>query len=509
MPDTSGPKAPQTAAVVLATTPAARLACAEGTILERLTAQLDGLFVLDLHVVARTAVAAGPRPVEAARGLVEDLRAVAKTAAAASGPVAVLPGDIVAHTDALAALLDHPARDTGALVAVGEPAGPLRPPVRAQDGRVAEAGTSFHRVTEANAAFCGVLQVGEAHLGSLARVAEELAEHVGAGAFGPVSGAEVGDLLLVGLVRSGVPVRAVPLGRLHCDRVTGQASADDAVRRLAGVDESAVRLDAAIKSDDGFVSTFLVSSWSRHLVRLAARLSLTPNAVTGISLGLAFLAAVWFSAGTRGAMMFGAALLCLSFVLDCVDGQLARYSRAFSPLGAWLDATADRAKEYMAYLGLAIGYAAWHPHTGAGPYDLWNGGPHGIWALAVAALVLQTLRHAIDFSFRASREDAGKVGAAWGTAWARTPRSLLLPDDPPARAAPAGGGVVGLSRRLEGRQASRWLKKIIVLPIGERMALIAVTAAFFDARITFLALLLWGGVAAAYTVTGRIARSLA
>lgn len=46
-----------------------------------------------------------------------------------------------------------------------------------------------------------------------------------------------------------------------------------------------------------------------------------------------------------------------------------------------------------------------------------------------------------------------------------------------------------------------------MLPIGERMALIAVTAAVFNARVTFVALLTWGGVAALYTVAGRIGRS--
>ena len=77
------------------------------------------------------------------------------------------------------------------------------------------------------------------------------------------------------------------------------------------------------------------------------------------------LAAVWFSAGTRPAQVAGAVLLYLSFVLDCVDGQLARYTRAFSPLGAWLDATFDRVKEYVVYVGLAFGYAAGLDGSGA------------------------------------------------------------------------------------------------------------------------------------------------
>jgi hypothetical protein len=48
---------------------------------------------------------------------------------------------------------------------------------------------------------------------------------------------------------------------------------------------------------------------------------------------------------------------------------------------------------------------------------------------------------------------------------------------------------------------------MIVLPIGERMALIAITAAFFNAKVTFTALLAWGGLALLYQLVGRIARS--
>ncbi len=49
-----------------------------------------------------------------------------------------------------------------------------------------------------------------------------------------------------------------------------------------------------------------------------------------------------------------AVLLYLGFVLDCVDGQLARYTRHFSAWGGWLDTMADRAKEYVVYAGLRL-----------------------------------------------------------------------------------------------------------------------------------------------------------
>ena len=48
-----------------------------------------------------------------------------------------------------------------------------------------------------------------------------------------------------------------------------------------------------------------------------------------------------------------------------------------------------------------------------------------------------------------------------------------------------------------------WAKRILALPIGERFALISLTAALFGHRApTFIALLAWGGVAAVYTSPG-------
>jgi phosphatidylglycerophosphate synthase len=458
-----------TSVVLLATTPACRLSCADGTLLDRITDQLAVLPIRDVQVVTPGG------------GLGADLRGVAKIARTSTGAVAVLPADLVAHTEAIALLLEHPARDTGALISHDPAAAPMRPPVRVEGGRIVAAGSSFHLVPEANATFRGVLQASEADLASLADIAEELAELADTGKLGPVTAVEAVDLLLVGLVRSGVPVRAAGLGPLHADRVTGQNAADSAVTRLADVDEAKVRLDTSVKEDDGFFATFLVSSWSRYLVKPAVRLKLTPNTVTGISAGLALLSAVWFSAGTPLGRLSGALLLYLSFALDCLDGQLARYTRSFSPLGAWADGMSDRFKEYAVYVGLAFGF---------GGYD--------IWYLAVAAMILQVVRHAIDYTYAGAVTDAARIGAMWG----RPARSLLESED--ARRAP---GVLGLAQLMERDTIARWIKKIIVLPIGERMALIAVTAAGWNARVTFLALLCWGGVAALYQLAGRIARS--
>src|SRR5207249_7365686 len=81
----------------------------------------------------------------------------------------------------------------------------------------------------------------------------------------------------------------------------------------------------------------------------------------------------------------------LSFTTDCVDGQLARYTRTFSRLGAWLDSVFDRAKEYAVYAGLALGSTL---------------GGANAWVLAAAALSLQTFRHTLEFSYSTRRSRA-------------------------------------------------------------------------------------------------------
>ncbi|MDA0635356.1 DUF5941 domain-containing protein [Nonomuraea sp. MCN248] len=469
-------------AVLLATTPGGRLGCREGTLLDRLTGQLTALRVREVQVLTSDG------------GLAADLRGVAKLARVAVGAVALVPGDLVAHTEALAMLLEHPARDTRALVAAGSAVGPTRPPLRIEGGRITAAGSSFHTVPEANAAFAGVVQVGEADLGALADVAEELAELAESGRLGPVTPAEAVDLLLVGLVRSGARVRPAALGPLHSTRATAQTSADAAIERLAEVDEDEVRLDRAVKSDDGFFASHCVSPLTRRLIKPAHALRLTPNAVTGISIGLAVLAAIWFSAGGRGALVAGAVLFYLSFALDCLDGQLARYTRGFTPLGAWADGMADRLKEYAVYVGLAYGYVATHASGG--------GNPDGIWFLAVAAMILQSVRHSIHFSYAGSVWDAGQVGPLW----AGPVRSLQEPAAA-ARGVRPRQGLLRIAQRVRRGSAVHWLRRIVALPIGERTALIAVTAALSDARVTFVALLGWGGVAAVYQLAGRMVRS--
>jgi hypothetical protein len=139
-----------------------------------------------------------------------------------------------------------------------------------------------------------------------------------------------------------------------------------------------------------------------------------------------------------------------------------------------------------------------------------------VWVLAGAALALQTVRHAIDFSYPIAQHQA--------LAAARQPPVEQPGDSPRARVeaepgeAPAVpprplsarvlGGAFAVWRVLDRQPGARWLKKIVAFPIGERFAVISITAAIWDARTTFVVLLAWGGGAALYKLAGRVLRSV-
>jgi hypothetical protein len=69
-------------------------------------------------------------------------------------------------------------------------------------------------------------------------------------------------------------------------------------------------------------------------------------------------------------------------------------------------------------------------------------------------------------------------------------------------------GLLSGWHKVDRLAAARWLKKIVAFPIGERFAAISLTAAIWNPRVTFLVLIVWGGFAAVYTLTGRLLRSL-
>ncbi|MFE9448204.1 DUF5941 domain-containing protein [Streptomyces sp. NPDC006739] len=292
-----------------------------------------------------------------------------------------------------------------------------------------------------------------------------LARETSAGGGAAIAVAGVVDRVVTTLDAEDGAVHHPELGSLVAAVPADPQARNEARQAVAAVDDEAVRLKSAVKARDGFFTTFFISPYSRYLARWCARRGLTPNQVTTASLLTALIAAGCAATGTRTGFVAAGVLLIASFVLDCTDGQLARYSLQYSTLGAWLDATFDRAKEYAYYAGLALGAAR---------------GGDDVWALALGAMVLQTCRHVVDFSFNEANHDAT------------------------ANTSPTAA----LSGKLDSVGWTVWVRRMIVLPIGERWAMIAVLTAATTPRITFYVLLAGCAFAATYTTAGRVLRSV-
>ena len=128
---------------------------------------------------------------------------------------------------------------------------------------------------------------------------------------------------------------------------------------MRATEETATRSDprAAIKQDDGFVATFVSAPVANWMLRRLETSSITPNQVTAASALTAIAAAATFAGGAWPLLVVGALLLQLSFVLDCLDGQLARHRGIATPFGAWLDYMSDCLEDVVLVAGIAAGCA--------------------------------------------------------------------------------------------------------------------------------------------------------
>jgi hypothetical protein len=164
----------------------------------------------------------------------------------------------------------------------------------------------------------------------------------------------------------------------------------------------------------------------------------------------------------------------LSIIVDCVDGELARYTRKFSKLGAWLDAVTDRVKEYLVFLGLAYGASL-------------EG--RELWIPAIAMMVIQTFRHLSDYNFAQSVK-------------IRAEDKFNLPIDFMAEF----DGIVPTEREPKGR-LRYWLGKMIQFPIGERWLVISVSAVIGGAAFTFTIMPVLAFISAVFVFRGRFRRT--
>jgi phosphatidylglycerophosphate synthase len=485
-------------------TPTALLRVGDATAVDRLAAQFRALDAVDITVITRPGWAdalraAGHSAVES-DDVAGDLAVIGAAVSATDGAVVLAAGDLVAHDSAIASFAGPRVRTTVAAVQTARnmTVGAYGEPVLRERNMVVSVGTHQREVTRPNAVFRAIVTVSandrpRLHDACAALRTEAIDSGRDLDADADTYGA-VG-LTLLGLVRTGVVVAAYNPRLYVCHRVDSPEAATAAETALAAVDEPAAAVRMGVKEDDEFLATYLVHSYTPRLVAFFARRGITPNQVTWMSIAVGLVAAAVFAVGVRWLDIVGAVLLYASFILDCNDGSLARYTGNFSRFGGWLDMIADRAKEYVVFAGVAIGGVRMHEPA--------------VWGLALAAIVAQSVRHMVDTWYGALQDTATRALPV-------VPLGSRL-DTLGLRAAAGAGGAAGagaklgqLSAAAHGRYRSPayWLKRSVVLPIGDRWLLMALAIAIGGPRVMFIVLLIAIALALAYVLAGRTLRAL-
>jgi phosphatidylglycerophosphate synthase len=186
----------------------------------------------------------------------------------------------------------------------------------------------------------------------------------------------------------------------------------------------------SLKPADSYFNLYLARPLAAPFVALFARTRVTPNQITFLSIVVAALAMVPLVAlpGPLG-LWLGVAGIELAYVLDCVDGQLARVTGRTSAVGGELDFLMDELKAYLLVAAIA---ARWHLHGVAG-------GASGEPALWIGLATLVTIGAALSLTrFVRTPEYAEATGTArqhhgQSAAAARQRKSPLWPVEMLAR----------------------------------------------------------------------------
>ena len=334
-------------------------------------------------------------------------------------------------------LTDYPRGATTALVA------PMfQGDTRVTGDRVAGASSKFHNLAGGNNTFVGILRLSQ---NQREEIISTLNEVKNSEAYG-----EAIDLILIALVRAAIVVSPASLTGAPYIRSSDESAKAKVQEEINSLNIARLRLKMANRANDGFFSVFVLRKFSKLFTWAAVRLKMTPNQVTIISFAIGLLSAYAFSRGTFWTIFTGALLLQLSIIIDCVDGELARYTRQFSALGAWLDAITDRIKEYLVFFALAYGAAK---------------SGRDLWIPAMFMMVFQTFRHLSDYNFAR----INKV------------RSTNLPVIDFNQ---ASDGFVPIDKVKKSR-IEYWAKKAIQFPIGERWLVISAASIIGGAAFTF------------------------
>lgn len=118
------------------------------------------------------------------------------------------------------------------------------------------------------------------------------------------------------------------------------------------------RLWATKTKDDEWWSSFVTAPLAIAANYVVVDVKwMTPNRITAASFLVAVISVICILVGSTGGFIAAAVLIHLSHVLDCMDGQMARYRGVSSLTGSYYDRLTDQVQVTLWFS--AIGYAAY------------------------------------------------------------------------------------------------------------------------------------------------------
>jgi phosphatidylglycerophosphate synthase len=116
-------------------------------------------------------------------------------------------------------------------------------------------------------------------------------------------------------------------------------------------------LQSLIKDTEGFMSRHVERRISLAITRRLVATSITPNAMTLVSLAVGLLGAPFFLSPDPLLQVTGSLLFLTHSILDGCDGELARLKFLESPGGARLDFWGDNLVHVAVFACMAIGWS--------------------------------------------------------------------------------------------------------------------------------------------------------
>jgi phosphatidylglycerophosphate synthase len=106
-----------------------------------------------------------------------------------------------------------------------------------------------------------------------------------------------------------------------------------------------------------YLSNRFLRFFSIPIARKLSRTNIRPEVVAIFSLILAVLSFILYSFGNRICVLYASLIFFVAWILDCVDGDLARLTSKVSCLGDWLDSTIGKIITILLYSGVCFGLA--------------------------------------------------------------------------------------------------------------------------------------------------------